>query len=352
MRGKFQMTQKTKKGNKRKWWLGAVAAVIIVGIIAGVAVKRNNDNKKAAATKQDNYVIRLADASGVCGAPQQVAISKGFFKKVGLKYKLVKLSADTNGLEATTSNKVDASNSLLGSVVQPLANGAQIKITTGLHTGCISILTPKNSNIKSAKDLIGKKIGVAQVAGSEATFAKRYLSEHGVKVGTKDSQVQFVQYDSSELPIALSKGQVDAIAIEDPDVQIAVKNYGFQILAASATTKPFNTEYCCVAYVSTKLAKEHPEIAKKYTEAMQEATRWVAKHRTETAKLQIAKKYAAGNWKTNLKALNTYNWKASYSGGQKAFIRVGKDLQKAGVVSKNTDISSLAKNSFLNVYQN
>lgn len=344
------MAQNSKSRNRKKvwWWIGTVVVVLV--IIFGIALKHNAASKKAAVTpKHDNYVLRLADASGVCGAPQQVAISKGFFKKEGLKYKLVKLSADSNGLEATTSNKVDASNSLLGSVVQPLANGAQVKITTGLHTGCISILTPKNSNIKTAKDLVGKKIGVAQVAGSEATFAKRYLSENGVKVGTKDSQVQFTQYDAAELPIALKKGQVNAIAIEDPDVQIAVKNYGFHILAASAKTKPFNTEYCCVACVSSKLAKEHPEIAKKYTIAMQEATRWVAKHKAQTAKLQIAKKYAAGSATTNLKALETYDWKASYDGGQKAFIRVGKDLQKAGVVSKDTDVNALAKNSFLKV---
>lgn len=317
------------------------ASLLLFGLFPATGINA------VAKEKTDKYVLRLGDSSGVCGAPQQIAVEKGFFKKVGLKYKIIKLSADTNGLEAVSANKIDASNSLLGSLVQPLANGAQLKITTGLHTGCISILTAKSSKIVSAKDLIGKKIGVATVAGSEATFAKRYLSDHGVKVGTENAQVSFVQYDAAELPIALSKGQVDAIAIEDPDVQIAVKQYGFQELAASATTKPFNTEYCCVAYVSKSLAAKHPQIAKKYTLAMQEAAKWVAKHQTQTAKIQVADKYVAGNPLTNAQALKTYTWKASYKGGQKAFKQVARSLQKAGVVSKGISVSALAKRSFI-----
>ncbi|GBG95795.1 nitrate/sulfonate/bicarbonate ABC transporter, substrate-binding protein [Ligilactobacillus salitolerans] len=337
------------KTSKKTIW--SLVVLLIMAVAAGGFLLKNKKDQdaKAAQKKDDNYVLRLADPSGVCGAPQQIAAEKGFFKKAGLKYKTVKLSPDTNGLEATTSNKVDASNSLLGSVVQPLSNGAQIKITTGLHTGCISILTGKNSQIKSAKDLVGKKIGVAQVAGSEATFAKRYLSDHGVNVSDKHSQVEFTQYSGSELPLALEKGQVDAIAIEDPDVQIAQQKYGFNALANSAKTKPFNTEYCCVAYVSEKLAKDHPAVARKYTQAMQEATRWVAKHREETAQIQIDKKYAPGEKSINVQALDFYNWKASYNGAQKAFKQVGNSLQKAGVISKDVDIDSLARNSFLNV---
>ncbi|WP_445238839.1 ABC transporter substrate-binding protein [Lacticaseibacillus paracasei] len=331
-----------------------IAALAIVLLFAFV-----NQNKKTTSTtnpspvadvkKDDNYVLKLGDPGGVCGAPQQIAQVKGFFKKVGLKYKVVKVDANTTGIEAVTSGKVDASNSLLGSIVQPIANGAQLKITTGLHTGCISVLTAKGSTLKVPKDFVGKKIGVAAVAGSEATFTKRWLGDHGIKVGTNNAQVQFVQYDASELPIALEKGQVDAIAIEDPTVQIAVKQYGFNIVSSSAETKPFNTEYCCVAYVSAKIAKEHPEAARKYTLAMQEATDWVKHHQSQTANIQISNKFAAGKASVNEKALQTYDWKASYYGGQKAFIHVGKDLQKIGIVNKSTNLNTLAKSAFLKV---
>lgn len=344
-----------KKQTKTIWV--AVATIAVLAVVLVFAFVHQNkqttstapQNTATVAKKDDNYVLRLGDPGGVCGAPQQIAQVKGFFKKVGLKYKVVKVDANTTGIEAVTSNKIDASNSLLGSIVQPIANGAQLKITTGLHTGCISVLTAKGSTLKAPKDFVGKKIGVAAVAGSEATFTKRWLGDHGVEVGTNNAQVQFVQYDASELPIALAKGQVDAIAIEDPTVQIAVKQYGFNIVASSAETAPFNTEYCCVAYVSAKVAKEHPEAARKYTLAMQEATNWVKTHQSQTAAIQISNKFAAGKASVNEKALRTYDWKASYYGGQKAFIQVGKDLQKIGIVNKNTDLNTLANNAFLKV---
>jgi NitT/TauT family transport system substrate-binding protein len=345
-----------KQNNKKTAWI-AVAVVAVLAIL--LAVVFVNQNKKSASSsktqttaiannkKDDNYVLKLGEAGGVCGAPQQIAQAKGFFKKVGLKYKIVKTSADSSAVETVTSGKVDASNTLLGSIIQPLANGAQLKITTGLHTGCVSLLTAKGSTIKSAKDFVGKKIGVSTVAGTEATFTKRWLGDNGVDVNSNTSKVQFVQYDASELSIALAKGQVDAIAIEDPDVQIAVKQYGFNVLASSAKTAPFNTEYCCVAFVSDKLAKEHPEVARKYTLAMQEATQWVKNHQAQTAKIAIAKKYVAGKASVNMEAMATYNWKASYNGGTKAFVQAGTDLQKLGIVNKDTDLNALAKNSFI-----
>lgn len=344
-----------KKKTKTVWTTVSIVAILAVVLVFAFV----NQNKKTVSTtsqptitkvkKNDNYVLRLGDPGGVCGAPQQIAQVKGFFRKVGLKYKVVKVDANTTGIEAVTSGKVDASNSLLGSIVQPIANGAQLKITTGLHTGCISVLTAKGSTLKAPKDFVGKKIGVAAVAGSEATFTKRWLGDHGVNVGTNNADVQFVQYDASELPIALEKGQVDAIAIEDPTVQIAVKQYGFNIISSSAETSPFNTEYCCVAYVSSKIAKEHPDVARKYTLAMQEATDWVKHHQSQTATIQISNKFAAGKASVNEKALHTYDWKASYYGGQKAFIQVGKDLQKIGVVNKNTDLNTLANSAFFKV---
>ena len=330
--------------NKRKAAIGVAAAVVIIG--GGFAIHAATA-KSAAASSDKNYVLKLADETGGCEAPQQIAIERGYFKRAGLKIKTVRLTQDTTDLDAVTSGKIDASNSLLASTIQPIANGAAIKITTGLHTGCISILTAQGSKIVSAKDLKGKKIGVPTVAGSEATFVRRYLTNAGLKVNGNTPDVQLIAYDSAELPLVLKKGQVDAIAIEDPDTQIAVKQDKFNVLASSAMTKPFNTEYCCVAYVSDKLAKEHPAIAAKYTKALQEAADWVSKNTSKTVDIQTKDKYVAGAKSTNLMAMNTYKWNASYEGAAKAFKQVANSLQKTGGLDKDINVNALAKSTLL-----
>ncbi|MFC4652676.1 ABC transporter substrate-binding protein [Lactococcus nasutitermitis] len=325
-----------------------LSLLAVVIILAGIFVIHSTTTKKAGAAHNDkNFVLKLADETGGCQAPQQIAIEKGYFKAEGLKVKTVRLTQSTTGLDAVTAGKIDASNSLLASTVAPIANGAPIKITTGLHTGCISILTNKNSKIHSAKDLKGLKIGVETVAGSPATFVKRYLTNAGLKVYGNQPDVQLLAYDAPELPLVLEKGQVDAIAIEDPDTQIAAKKYGFNVLASSAQTAPFNTEYCCVAYVSNSLAKNHPAIAQKYTIALQKAADWVAKHQAETVDIQTKHHYVAGDKAANLEALKTYKWEASYSGAKTAFSQVATSLQKTGGLAKDIDVKALSKNTLL-----
>ncbi|MDR1605830.1 MAG: ABC transporter substrate-binding protein [Streptococcaceae bacterium] len=309
----------------------------------------NSTSSKAKPAAKDDYVLKLADNSDLCGAPQHAAIEEGFFKKEGLKYELVKLGDDTSNLAALSSGKIDASNSLVGSLVQPLVNGTQLKITTGLHTGCLQILTKEGSSIKTAKDLKGKKIGVTSIAGSPATFARRFAASGGLDATQNSKDISFVAYQSDQLGQVLDKGEVDAIAVGDPTPAILESNYKFETLADSSTTEPYNNEYCCVAYVSTEIAKKHPEIARKYTIALQKAAKWVAEHGSETVKMQHDHNYVAGDTKTNEKALTAYKWKPSYKGGEKAFETVAKDLQTIGVIDKDVDLAAVEKASFLKV---
>ncbi len=334
---------------KRKYFVsGLVAAFTAISLSACSNKASDTSTKTYDASQKDNYVLKISENSDLCGAPQQIAVEKGFFKEVGLNYKIVKIGQDTSNLEALNTGKIDASNSLLASLIQPLENGSKLKITTGLHTGCLQILT-KDGSITKASDLKGKKIGVTAVAGSPATFAKRVLSDAGIDVSTKKSQVEFVTYESDQLGTVLNKGQVDAIAIGDPTSEILKKEFGFKTLANSATDAPYKDEYCCVAYVSDDIAKKHPAIAAKYTLAMQKAADWVNKHKEETVELQLEKKLVAGNKDTNLISLESYQFIPSYQGAYDAFKSVSSDLQKIGILSDDTDLSALRQNSFLKV---
>lgn len=337
-----------KKKVKKK--LGLVIGICGVALLAvGCGTSSSKKSAESSSKSDDNYVLKIADSSDLCSAPQQIAIEQGFFDKEGLDYELVKVGEDTSNFTAISTGQIDASNSLIGSVVQPLANGADIKITTGLHTGCLQILVKKGSTISSPEDLVGKKIGVSSVAGSPATFAKRYLGDAGIDVGTENSEVEFVAYNSSDLAIVLENGTVDAIALGDPTTEIIKDEYGFQTLASNATTDPYDEEYCCVAYVSANIAENHPEVAKKFTKALQEASAWIDENKAETAAIQLDKKYVDGDEAINLRSLESYNFIPSVSGAKKAFVQVAQDLQDLDILDKSVDIKKLRDNSFLDL---
>ncbi len=296
--------------------------------------------------KADDYVVKIGYSGSLCEAPVHMAVEKGFFAEEGLKVDVIKLAPGT-AFEAVTAGKTDAGFGLLASLIQPLSNGLPIKITSGLHTGCDKVLVPKNSGINNLTDLKGKRIGVPSMSSSPIIFAKRALADAGIGVSEKNMEVEFVVFSASDLPIALKNGSIDAIAMNDPTAAVAQKEYDLNNLVDSAVTEPYKHQYCCTAYVSDSLAKEHPELAAKYTRAMQKASAWIQQNQDETAKIQVEKKWVAGDADFNAKVLKSYNYNPSAKGAYDAFGITAKQLQKVGMVAPDVDVEALHKNSFL-----
>ncbi len=326
-----------------------IGLVGLVGLLAACGNTGTSTDNTKAAPKEDDYVLKIAENSDICSAPQQIAIEQGFFDEEGLKYEMVKVGEDTNNFTAISTGQIDASNSLIGSIIQPLANGAEIKVTTGLHTGCLQVLVKADSNIKNPEDLIGKKIGVASIAGSPATFARRYLGDNGIDVSANSSEVEFVAYSSSDLALVLENGTVDAIALSDPATEIVKDEYDVEVLASNATTAPYDEEYCCVAYVSSEIAQNHPEVAKKFTVAIEKASAWIDENKEETAQIQLDNRYVDSDQEITLRSLDSYNFIPSIQGAKAAFISVGEDLKELGIIEEGVDIQKLQENSFVDL---
>lgn len=301
--------------------------------------------QQAAAPKAEDFVLKLGYSGSLCEAPLHMAVEKGFFEQEGLKVELIKLAPGT-AFEAVTAGTVDAGFGLLASLIQPLSNGLPIKITSGLHTGCDKVLVPKTSGIKTLADLKGKRIGVPSMNSSPIIFAKRALADAGIGVSDKNLEVEFVVFNAPDLPLALQRGAVDALAMNDPTASVAMKEYDLITLVDSAITPPYNTQYCCTAYVRDSLAKDHPDIAAKYTRAMQKASEWIQTNQDEAAKIQVEKKWVPGDPVFNASVLKTYNFIPSAKGAYDAFGITAKQLQQVGMLDKSVDVEALHKNSF------
>jgi NitT/TauT family transport system substrate-binding protein len=301
-------------------------------------------NKPPEAAKK--HVLKIGWSGSLCEAPVHIALEKGFFKEEGLEVELIKLAPGT-AFDAVTSGQTEAGFSLLASTIQPLANGLPVKITSGLHTGCDKVLTKAASGIKGPADLKGKKIGVPSMSSSPIIFAKRVLADSGVGITAENSEVDFVVYSGPDLAVALDKGAVDAIAMNEPAATIAANEYKYLTLFDSARDKPYDTQYCCVAYVRNNIAADYPDVALKYTRAMQKASAWVQGNQSEAAKIQVDNKWAPGSPEVNAGILRTLNYIPSASGAYKAFSVTARQLQDVGMLKKTVDVDALHKNSFL-----
>ena len=245
--------------------------------------------------------------------------------------------------DAVGSGQVDAFQGMAAKLVQPLENGLPVKAVSGIHTGCQKVLVRGDSPIQSLSDLKGKTIGVPGLADAGTILVKRALHNEGIGVTDKDLEVEFRVFDRNDLPQALEKGAVDAITASDPVGPIMVQQSGYRVLLDNAKDEPFAHEYCCLAFVTDKLAKENPKAAASFVRAINRAALWVQQHPREAAQLELDKKYVAGNIDLNTSLIESYNYTPSVQGGYDAIKNVASELAYIGLISPKTDAEKFAK---------
>ena len=221
----------------------------------------------AAAETGEPFHLRIAYSPSLCQAPLHIAVEKGFFADEGIDPENIQVDA-AHVQEALGADQVDVGFGLIGKFLQPVENGLPIKFTAGIHTGCVRIIAPKDSGINTTADLRGKRIGVSGLAGAETIVSKRVLAAEVISFDLENPEAEFVVFSKNDLGQALENGAIDVIAIGDPTAAQFVEQYDLNTLVDTATSDQFADEYCCASFVSTKFAKEHPDVAAAFTRAV------------------------------------------------------------------------------------
>lgn len=333
-----------------------LSAAVSVSVLAGCSSgsetqsgQSTDGGAEASASSQteDDYVLKIAYNNSLCEAPIQMGVDKGFFEAEGLKFEMVKVDA-AHMPEAIGSGQVDAGFGLLGKYLQPMDNGLDIKITSGIHTGCTKVLVPADSDIKTVEDLKGKRVGTTGLGAAAPTIiTRRSLYHAGLKAGADDCDVEFVVFGASDLAQALENGAVDAIANGDPQASIAQKEYNLRPIIDTATDDEYKDEYCCISFVTGDIAKNHPEIAKKFTTAVMKASQYVENNKQEVAQIQVDNEWVSGDPEFNASVLENYNYKPDLDGGYNALKITVPDLQAIGLISADTNADEFIENSVL-----
>ena len=323
---------------------GLLAAALTLSLTACGGSSSNSDASAAADSGATH--LRLIYSPSLCAAPTYIAIANGYFEDEGLDIEQVTVDA-AHVSEAIGADQVDVGMGLIGKMLQPLENGLPIKFTTGIHTGCTKLLVPGDSDIKSVADLKGKKIGVPGLADAATVVSKRSLSAAGIGVTDQNMEVEFSVYSRNDLAQALQNGAVDAIALGVPAASIAAEQYGLTALIDTATDPEYKDEYCCAAFVTSKLAEENPKAAAAFTRAVQKASQWVQDNPDETAKIITEKQYISGDADFCAEILKTYNYKPSVQGGYDALKQNAEELTKIGILKEGTDAKAFADNAYI-----
>lgn len=287
--------------------------------------------------------IRVGYIGITCEAPIFTAVEKGFFKEEGLEVEMVRCDW-ANYKDVLALGGYDITHHLVMYFLKPIEQGLDVKMTGGIHRGCLRVQAPANSPIKTVKDLKGKKIGVPGMGTPPFIFANRVLGANGIDP-SKD--VTWVVYPIGTLGLALEKGEVDAIADSEPIGSMLVASGKVKNIADQAMDPPYNEEYCCAVIVSGKYFASNPKNAAAATRALLKGAKWVEMNPRAAAALSVEKKYLSSTADQNAFAISHLRYVPSVSGAEKAVKSAAAEMKIAGMLSPSTDPEQLAAKAFV-----
>jgi len=176
-------------------------------------------------------------------------------------------------------------------------------------------------------------------------FANRVLGTHGVDPST---DIQWKVFPAGELGLALSKGEVDAVADAEPIGTLLISQGTARNVEGmdEARDEPYASEYCCEIIANGKWIDANPDSAARATRAILRGAVWVQENPKAAAQLAVDKKYLASTVELNTVAISGLKYLPSVTKAEQTLYTAAKEMRVAKMLAPNTDTDALAKKAF------
>lgn len=181
-------------------------------------------------------------------------------------------------LELGVGDLISGVNAILKGVPILLIAGGGLYLESQQETGILAV--PKDSPIRTSRDLVGKSIGVPTLVGLTTACLRAWLPANGVPV----EGVKLVEIPQGAVVPALERGSLDAALLSEPFVtpnRDVVRSVGYpnNIIADRTPNKAFPVS---VWYASKPWVEEDRGRARRALGAIYETARWANAHHDET----------------------------------------------------------------------
>ena len=239
------------------------------------------------AAAQTKITIAVGGGACLCYLPTVLAKQLGEYDKAGLAVELVDLKGGSDALKAVLGGSADVVSGYFDHCVNLAAKKQELQafVVYDRYPGLVLVVSPShNSEIKSIKDLAGKKVGVSAPGSSTDFFLKFLLKKNGVNPA--DTAVIGVGLGATAVA-AMEQGQIDAAVMLDPAVTVLQGSHpDLQILSDTRTQKDnqavFGGDYPGGAlYATTAWVASHEKETQALTNAIVNTLKWIHSHSPE-----------------------------------------------------------------------
>jgi NitT/TauT family transport system substrate-binding protein len=287
------------------------------------------------------------NATSVCTTAAPVAKERGIFAKHGLDLDFINFGGSTEQLlEAIATGKADAGIGMALRWLKPLEQGFDVRITAGVHGGCIRLLGSKAANITSLESLRGKTIAISDQASPAKNFCSIVFAKNGIDP-VKD--IDWRQYPDDLLALAVEKGEAQALTDNDPRTYLWRKSGKFNEVVTNLSGE-FADRVCCVLAIRGSLIRGEPDTATALTRSVLEAGDLVAHHPADAAAV-----YAAYGGKGSLDELaamlasHTHHNHPIGAALKRQIMLYADELKQVSVLKRSTDPVKFADRVYVDV---
>ena len=309
------------------------------------------------AAAQSKVTIAVGGGACLCYLPTVLARQLGEYDKAGLSVELVDLKGGSDALKAVLGGSADAVSGYFDHCVNLAAKKQELQafVVYDRYPGLVLAVSPKHTDeIKSIKDLAGKKVGVSAPGSSTDFFLKYLLKKNGLD--PTSAAVIGVGLGATAVA-AMEQGQIDAAVMLDPSVTVLQGEHkDLRILSDTRTQKDtlavFGGEYPGGALYSTAAwVKSHDKEVQGLTNAILNTLKWIHAHSPEDVMAKMPPEMVGKNKELYLAALKNTIPMYSETGtmdpkGAAAVLAVFSEGSPE-VAKANIDVSKTYTNKFV-----
>jgi NitT/TauT family transport system substrate-binding protein len=309
------------------------------------------------ALAESRITIAVGGGACLCYLPTVLAKQLGEFDKVGVNVDLVDLKGGSDALKAVLGGSADVVSGYFDHCVNLAAKKQELVsfVIYDRYPGLVLVVSPSHTaEIKSVKDLAGKKVGVSAPGSSTDFFLKYLLKKNGLD--PMSASVIGVGLGATAVA-AMEQGQIDAAVMLDPSVTVLQgKHPDLMILADTRTQKDtlatFGGEYPGGALYSTaSWVASHEKETQALTNAIVSTLVWIHGHTAEDIMAKMPEEMVGKDKQLYLAALKNTIPMYSETGkmdpkGADAVLAVFSEGSPE-VAKANVDVSKTYTNKFV-----
>lgn len=279
-------------------------------------------------------------------APWFVADKKGYFAAAGIKVKYL-WGFEIDGIKLVGANQADFA--LLGGdqVIQARSQNVPLVYVANWYNAFpISVFSLKEKNIKTPKDLVGKRVGLPAFSGATYTGWRALLSAAGIKEDEiKTQDIGFTQV------AAVTQGLVDAAAgySNNEPVQLQVQGKDINVINVWDYSKLVGVGLV----TNEKTVAERPQLVQRMVAALLHGIQDTIANPNEALDTSVQNIPEAGgnNLKTTEAVLNASIelWKSPHPGyvDPADWASSAKFMKDAGFIKSDIDVNQAYTNRFV-----